>query len=298
MEDRDFQYKARGLREVFKGRFTQEEINRVLEEFDGDQIQALDFLLKEDPEQVSGFLKKNTQYIQNVQADSQDLLEFLENSEIVINPSERQFACMTCNRSWWKKVPFRKEVSRCKVCLVRYDAIPKNREWGIGIFRCPNGNCGKEFRGWAIMGMTQSRCYGCQTPAPVSRILSPKKSERTWKTKDTHQCNGINCYNGNNFARGVTHTLTTGDNVPICAHPKSRHLIPPGSTFLIWSLRHASSGSTVSTFLDQGSLSSLSGVVAASRPTPPTHRRRPPSPPPPPPQHHPEMRWVFWEQQR
>ncbi|KAI8777657.1 UPF0515 protein C19orf66, partial [Biomphalaria glabrata] len=136
MEDKDIQFKAHCLRELFKGRFTQDEMLRVLQEFDEDHRQALDFLIGEDPEQVSGFLRKTTNYIETLQEDSQHLLEFLDNSELVIRPSERLFACVTCNRSWWKKVPYRKEVSRCKKCLVRYDAIPKEREWGIGVFHC------------------------------------------------------------------------------------------------------------------------------------------------------------------
>ncbi|XP_055872011.1 shiftless antiviral inhibitor of ribosomal frameshifting protein homolog [Biomphalaria glabrata] len=264
MEGKDIHYKAHCLRELFCGRFTQQEIVRVLDEFDEDEYQALDFLLTEDPAEVSRFLKRTTNYIETLQEDSKELREFLETSEIVVKPSERLFACMTCNRSWWKKVPYRKEVSKCKVCLIRYEAIPKDKEWGVGIFHCQTAGCGKQFRGWAIMGMTQSRCHQCHVPVTVSTILSHKKSERTWKARDTHECNGINCYNRNIYVTGGPQTYSPTDRVPICAHPKSRHLIPPGSTFLIWSVRHSSSGSTVSTFMDQGSISSRSGIVAAT----------------------------------
>ncbi|XP_055872021.1 shiftless antiviral inhibitor of ribosomal frameshifting protein homolog isoform X1 [Biomphalaria glabrata] len=261
MEDKDIQFKAHCLRELFKGRFTQDEMLRVLQEFDEDHRQALDFLIGEDPEQVSGFLRKTTNYIETLQEDSQHLLEFLDNSELVIRPSERLFACVTCNRSWWKKVPYRKEVSRCKKCLVRYDAIPKEREWGIGVFHCSRTpNC-RTFKGWAVMGMTESICYICKTPVAVSEILSPKKSERAPSSKDTHQCNGFNCYNKNRVGAVASHVFSPTDQVPVCVHPKSRAAMPPGCCYLIWSVRHPSSGSTVSTFWDQGSLSSRSGII-------------------------------------
>lgn len=38
------------------------------------------------------------------------------------------------------------QVSKCKRCNVRYDAIPRHREWGWAEFACNNINCGHVFR--------------------------------------------------------------------------------------------------------------------------------------------------------
>ena len=56
----------------------------------------------------------------------------------------RQFACLPCYRKWWCTVLKTKPVSRCKGGTCggqRYDALPKDKEFGIGRFICPNENC-------------------------------------------------------------------------------------------------------------------------------------------------------------
>uniref|UniRef100_A0A2C9KYG4 Uncharacterized protein n=1 Tax=Biomphalaria glabrata TaxID=6526 RepID=A0A2C9KYG4_BIOGL len=112
----------------------------------GGKLQALDFILRVDPGQVSGFMKKRTQYIENLQRDSNHLIEVLESGVFDVETSKRQFGCKNCQRSWWRKVPLRKEVSRCHVCKTRYEAIPRDKEWGWGMFYCDGENCGEEFQ--------------------------------------------------------------------------------------------------------------------------------------------------------
>ena len=48
----------------------------------------------------------------------------------------RQFACGPCNHPWWTYVPITKPVSRCNNCKVRYDALDRVKEFGIGRYIC------------------------------------------------------------------------------------------------------------------------------------------------------------------
>ena len=58
----------------------------------------------------------------------------------------RQFCCRRCRyRVWWRVVPSNKPVSRCNDCHRRYDAIPRDDEYGVGRFTCTNELCGKVF---------------------------------------------------------------------------------------------------------------------------------------------------------
>lgn len=56
----------------------------------------------------------------------------------------RQFSCQKCYRSWWRRVRTKKQVSRCKKCKVKYDAIEPENEFGVGQFRCQR--CNNEFK--------------------------------------------------------------------------------------------------------------------------------------------------------
>ncbi|KAK0052765.1 UPF0515 protein [Biomphalaria pfeifferi] len=187
MEDKEVRLEACQLRELFKGRFSQDEMEKVVREM-GGKLQALDFILRVDSGQVSGFLKKSTQYIENLQRDSIHLNEVLESGVFDVETSKRQFGCKECQRSWWRKVPLRKEVSTCHVCKTRYDAIPRDKEWGWGMFYCDGENCGEEFQGFAVMGMTKSMCHRCGYYVLVDHIIPPNKFSRNKKkrTRDTH----------------------------------------------------------------------------------------------------------------
>lgn len=39
---------------------------------------------------------------------------------------------------------FLQQVSKCHRCRIRYDAVPKESEWGVAEFTC--GNCGNVFK--------------------------------------------------------------------------------------------------------------------------------------------------------
>ena len=48
----------------------------------------------------------------------------------------REFACEPCDRFWWKTVPRTKPVSKCPKCQIKYDALPREKEFGIGRYKC------------------------------------------------------------------------------------------------------------------------------------------------------------------
>lgn len=79
----------------------------------------------------------------------------------------RQFGCPLCMHSWWHNVLRSKPVSRCKggVCgNLRYDALPRCKEFGIGRFLCPNPHCGRRFFGYCE-ATDILRCRKCGTPS-------------------------------------------------------------------------------------------------------------------------------------
>jgi hypothetical protein len=269
--DKEANDKARQLRELFRGRFNQETALKLVQEL-GGLDQAVDFIFNEDPEQVSTFIKQSSGYLESLRADSAKLASILTNK---IEDSVRQFVCGDCKRSWWKRVPLRKEVSRCTRCRVKYEPIPREHESGLGKFLCP---CGNEFTGFACMGETLSECYTCGAKVPVDCMIPPRRN-RERKSKAPHSCNGFNCYNINhrhghddnfsldNYQLPYQTPVVVGNyshssldygqrriqnpEPPVCIHPKSskgrrriRHT----------SKRHVSTGSTVSTFLSQRSL--------------------------------------------
>ncbi|GFR71180.1 repressor of yield of DENV protein homolog [Elysia marginata] len=256
----------------------------LVKEFGGEQ-HALDFLLNETEEDVYEFLQKTPQYVQDLRTDSQNLASILENG---FEASTRMFGCGRCVKSWWRKVPLRKEVSKCHVCKVKYDPIPRNKEWGWGKFLCPMP-CGNEFTGHATMGETESVCYKCGTLCPVDHILPPKRRSKKAKSRAPHSCNAGNCYNrdGDDHYNNGTHTscapgshygsmnslsgsfvqMSLGDAngvtspagaypgpapTPVCTHPKSQQ--GPKKKLRYESTRHHSTGSTVTDVLSQGSL--------------------------------------------
>ncbi|KAJ7992550.1 hypothetical protein DPEC_G00279850 [Dallia pectoralis] len=169
-----------------------------------------------------------------------NLLMF-DNAKRHLTPSAvHQFACQTCDKDWWRRVPQRKRVSRCHMCKKKYDPVPYNEMWGIGVFYCPN--CAHTFRGFGRMDLG-SPCYTCRTLVTPTEILPPRKRIGKPRNPVPHSCLAEDCYN-----RGEPHVPGTE-----CVHPRSRQknrkprVVNPSAI-------HISTGSTVNTCLSQGSL--------------------------------------------
>ncbi|XP_048846676.1 shiftless antiviral inhibitor of ribosomal frameshifting protein homolog isoform X1 [Brienomyrus brachyistius] len=160
-----------------------------------------------------------------------------------------QFACQACDFDWWRRVPERKKVSRCRRCKRKYDAVPPDRMWGLAEFQC--GNCGRSFRGFGRMDLG-SPCYTCRSLVTPTRILPPGRRlvGLGFRRANQHSCLAEDCYN-----RQEPHVPGTE-----CVHPRSRmmnrkpRIVNPSEV-------HISSGSTVNTCLSQGSLMDLYEIL-------------------------------------
>lgn len=86
--------------------------------------------------------------------------EALRKHNILTGASElRQFACRPCNHPWWTYVPRTKPVSSCNSCKVRYNALDREKEFGIGRYICLP--CDRIF--YARCEATEEHiCFGCK----------------------------------------------------------------------------------------------------------------------------------------
>ncbi len=72
----------------------------------------------------------------------------------------REFACGPCRYKWWKLVLSTKRVSTCHSCNKKYDALPQEKQFGIGRFICHNQNCNRTFFKYCH-ALQEYRCKEC-----------------------------------------------------------------------------------------------------------------------------------------
>jgi len=197
-------------------------------------------------------------------------VQALEDHDVKVakEPTElRQFACLPCNRKWWRTVLKTKKVSRCigGVCSnQRYEALPREKEFGIGRFLCPN--CEREFYGYCE-AMDKKKCRKCGTNASPPHI-HPKWIKRVRKRRQQQRKLNPN-------AEIFTHApptralgagpqfypvsefdddLSSFEALNVSSPPppyEAQPTLPKRRTIFNPSLPHLSTGSTISTFLSQ-----------------------------------------------
>lgn len=105
----------------------------------------------------------------------------LRRHDILTGATElRQFACLRCNHPWWKHVSRTKPVSTCNRCHVRYDALDRDKEFGIGRYICES--CEHTFYVWCEATSMQE-CYGCNSltgPPFISPRFKPVRNFRNF----------------------------------------------------------------------------------------------------------------------
>ncbi|XP_045156455.1 shiftless antiviral inhibitor of ribosomal frameshifting protein homolog [Mercenaria mercenaria] len=255
--------KVRKLRELWHGRFTNRNLTTLLKHHDWDENATNLFVLDALPGELRDVLGEDDwQVVENVRRNNvlRDLARLNR-----IGHEVRQYGCKQDDNMWWRRVPSRKPVSKCKRCKQKYEPIPREQEWGWARFECV---CGHKFNAFAMMdrsllgprytGKSQSLCYRCMSqlcePIQILPPMKPKKNEREGgdgqrrrPRKYTHRCTAPNCFN-----RYMPDPRSNEPLIAVCVHPNSLKDKVHG----FGSDRHVSTGSTVNTFLSQDDIES------------------------------------------
>ena len=136
----------------------------------------------------------------------------------------RQFACEKCQKSWWDDVPARKPVSRCKMCRQKYDALARDKEFGVGIHKC---SCGRKFTGNTSYGVP-SPCFNCE--ADVLPEIIPNRGNIKKRTNRRHHCKECHgkgqCRNKNAVVHASSEHESTGSTISsVCTEDDDRSTI-------------------------------------------------------------------------
>ncbi|KAL4226327.1 hypothetical protein ACF0H5_014310 [Mactra antiquata] len=234
--------KIRRLRELYKGRFTEDQCGVLLRHNDNDLERTLQFMF-EEPRQIRHVIGQEDWV--TVSSVANELRENVRQNNI--KADVRQFGCKECNHRWWRKVPTRKMVSRCKHCKRSYKAIPKGQEYGWARFHCIN--CNRDFESYGMLdlsilhiglrGKSQAYCLVCFGIYEPIKIIPPSMRNDRRRRRRYGHCTAYNCF-----------SREPRDGIPVinfCVHPMSLGTNVPG----IGSVTHNSTGSTVKTFLTQ-----------------------------------------------
>lgn len=96
----------------------------------------------------------------------------------------RQFGCLPCNHPWWSMVLRSKPVSTCHLCQVKYDALERCKEYGIGRYICIP--CNNVF--YARCEATEENvCHGCMKligPPYISPRFKPHPRPYPYYSRD------------------------------------------------------------------------------------------------------------------
>lgn len=242
------------VRELFHGRFTIEEIEKLLSLHAYEQGPTVFYILSSDTQEIRKVLTDSTNVV--------DRLTYIRNDDKLVEDAKsnliglgvRQFTCCRCDRMWWWKAPKRKPVSRCRFCHVKYDPVPEEVEFGWGEFLCKK--CGNIFKGHGQKTTTRSECYHCHELCFPVKIEPPvlKSNVRGRGAKNHHSCDAPDCYNRIAGSSNDKNVRGPSGLLKKCVHPLSKHGEKKASTYYPCDI-HTSTGSTVETFLSQDFLS-------------------------------------------
>lgn len=150
----------------------------------------------------------------------------------------REFACLPCKHFWWRSVLIMKPVSTCNNCHKRYDALPRDKVFGIGRYICQNKHTFFKF----CHATLSCRCMKCYEMVSHPYIHPEYLNRRKLKIRkpvdpDTELFDPTE--------EEPHQKKAAGDDVSPYEHKKKKKYIFNPST------AHVSTGSTKMTFLTQ-----------------------------------------------
>lgn len=128
----------------------------------------------------------------------------------------REFACRPCDYFWWRTVPRTKPVSTCPVCKVKYDALPREKEFGTGRYKCTN--CDRFFFD-RCEATSERPCFKCRSTVRVPYI-HPKFIIRARRpvalqSDEENYVRVINASTEHDSTGSTTSTFITQRDIPV-----------------------------------------------------------------------------------